>query len=212
MHATAESGDLFVGIAQDRVVFASVPLDMRTLGKRRGRRLLGGIGSLRVSSPSALSAASSLSTTSSPSAGCLVRLRRWCKHTYRQPPRLPGLYVAQLFGEAARIRGNLIRLFTHDGGRLMLPVAIARGAGKAEDDHVGTVFPDDPYHVREEAFAAPFFQGFRSRFGESEVDGAGEELLGAVEPTRGQQLLGANDSKLRALLGADQVLAPLAAG
>ena len=46
---------------------------------------------------------------------------------------------------------------------------------------------------------------------ESEIDGAGEELLGAVDLPRGQQFLRADDAELRALFGADQVLAAFAA-
>ena len=41
---------------------------------------------------------------------------------------------------------------------------------------------------------------------ESEIDGAREELLRAVDLARRQQLLRANDAELRALFGTDQVL------
>ena len=47
--------------------------------------------------------------------------------------------------------------------------------------------------------------------GESEIDGAGEELLGAIDLPRGQQFLRADDAELRTLFGADQVLAAFAA-
>ena len=49
------------------------------------------------------------------------------------------------------------------------------------------------------------------RLGEAEIDGAREELLGAVDLARVQQFLRADDAELRALFRADQVLAALAA-
>ena len=58
---------------------------------------------------------------------------------------------------------------------------------------------------------APLLQRLVGRARESEIDGAREELLGAVDLPRGQQFLRANHAELRALFGADQVLAAFAA-
>ena len=53
---------------------------------------------------------------------------------------------------------------------------------------------------------APFLETLLRRFGEAEIDGAGEELLSAINAPGRQQLLGANDAELVSLLGADEIL------
>ena len=57
-----------------------------------------------------------------------------------------------------------------------------------------------------------FFEGFIGGLDETEIDGAGEELLGAVDPARGQQFLRADQPQQVALLRSDEVLPALAAG
>ena len=57
----------------------------------------------------------------------------------------------------------------------------------------------------------PLGAGFADRLGEAEVERAGEELIAAVERPRLQQLLGANHAERVEQLGADDVLAALAA-
>ena len=56
-----------------------------------------------------------------------------------------------------------------------------------------------------------FAGGLVHRLGEAEVVGAGEELVAAVERARLQQLLGADHAERVEQLGADDVLAALAA-
>jgi len=48
-------------------------------------------------------------------------------------------------------------------------------------------------------------------FGEAEVEGPGEILLGSVDPPRREELLGAENPEERALLGADEILPSVAA-
>ena len=57
----------------------------------------------------------------------------------------------------------------------------------------------------------PFLQRLVGGARESEIDRAGEELLGAIDLARRQQFLRADDAELCALFGADQVLAAFAA-
>ena len=95
---------------------------------------------------------------------------------------------------------------------MVLPVAVTRSPAKAQDNDVRAVLPDDPDDVGEDAVVPPLAQGLLHGPGETEVDRAREKLPGAVDLARRQQLLGANQAELRALLGADQVLATLTTG
>src|SRR5439155_1583196 len=97
------------------------------------------------------------------------------------------------------------------GRRLMLAVPVARRAAEAEDDHVGPVAPYHPDDVGENTIVTPLPQGLLGGARETEVDGACEELLGAIDLARRQQLLGADDPHLRALLAADKILPAFAA-
>ncbi len=90
-------------------------------------------------------------------------------------------------------------------------MAVARRAGEAEDDDIGLVAADDPDHIREDLVVAPFFEGFLRGFGEPEIDGAGEELLGSIDAAGGQEFLGADHAEEVALLRPNQVLAAFAA-
>jgi hypothetical protein len=67
--------------------------------------------------------------------------------------------------------------------------------GKAGDDHIRTEVPDHPDHIGESGLMAPDLQGLLWRLGVTEVDRAGEVLLGAVETAGGQQLLRADDTE-----------------
>ncbi len=93
-----------------------------------------------------------------------------------------------------------------------MAVAIRRRAGENQNDDVGAVAADDPDDVAEDAVVPPLLHGFGGGFAETEIDGAGEELLGAIDLARRQQFLGANHAQRRALFGADQILPALAAG
>jgi len=59
---------------------------------------------------------------------------------------------------------------------------------------------------------APFLHGLGGGLGKAEVDGPGEELLGAIHAAGVQQLLRANQAQGGALLRTDDVLAALPAG
>ncbi len=125
---------------------------------------------------------------------------------------LPGLHPLQLFRKSLGIGGSGERFPAEDRGDLMLAMAIARCAAESKDDHVGTKAADHPNHVAQDFLAAPLLEGLFGSFGESEVDGAGKELLGSVNAPGSQQLLGPDDAQCVALLGADQILPAFAAG
>jgi hypothetical protein len=93
-------------------------------------------------------------------------------------------------------------------------VAVSAGllSREAAHDNVRLEFPDHPDDIAEGLFPAPEFEGLLGGLGIPEIDGPGEELLGAVDPAGGQELLRPDEADLRALLRADQVLAALAAG
>src|SRR5437763_4131154 len=90
-------------------------------------------------------------------------------------------------------------------------MTVTRRPREAEHHNVGPVVTNYPHNVAENAVVTPFLQGFCGGFGKTKIDGPCKKLLRAVDLARIQQLLGANDAQLRALLGADQVLATLAA-
>ena len=124
---------------------------------------------------------------------------------------VPGLDVAQLFGEARRVGGGGVGFPAEDRRDLVLAMAIARRPAEAQDHDIRPVAANDPDDIPENSVMAPLFKGFRGRLGEAEIDRAGEELLGAIDAPGRQQLLGTDESELRALLGADEVLPALPA-
>ena len=93
----------------------------------------------------------------------------------------------------------------------MLPVTIARRAAEPQNDHIRPVAADHPHHVAQDAVVPPLPHGLLGGLGEPEIDGAGEELFGAIDLPRRQQFLRAGHPKLCALFGADQILPALAA-
>src|SRR5436309_10805092 len=90
-------------------------------------------------------------------------------------------------------------------------MTVARRPREAEHDNIGPVVTDYPHYVAENAVVTPFLQSFCRSFGKTKIDRPCKKLFRAVNLARIQKFLGANDSQLRALLGADQVLAALAA-
>ena len=64
----------------------------------------------------------------------------------------------------------------------------------------------------EDFVVSPLGQRLGGCLGVAEVDGAAEKLLRAVDASRGQQFLGADQSEQVALFRADEVLAAFAAG
>ena len=93
----------------------------------------------------------------------------------------------------------------------MLAVAVLGRAAEHRDDDLGPKPPHDPHDVLEDGVLGPVLPGLVQRLGVAEIVGAGEILPRAVEPPRGQQLLGPDEPERLAQLRADEVLSPLAA-
>ncbi len=79
------------------------------------------------------------------------------------------------------------------------------------DDHVGPEGADHPDDIAEDFFFSPEGERLYRALRIAEIDGRGEELLGAVDPAGGQQLLGSDQPDFGSLLRADQVLAAFTA-
>ena len=126
-------------------------------------------------------------------------------------PRLPG---SQPFGDllrkACRVRGGAPRLVRQHRRRLVM-LAAAAPLRRHGGDHVGPDGANHPDEVAEDLVPAPPLEGLLDAEGVTEVDGAGEVLLGAVQPVRGVQLLGPQHRQRVEQLGADLVLAAVAA-
>ena len=86
---------------------------------------------------------------------------------------------------------------------------IARRAAEDRDDDLGPEPADDPHDVLEYRILRPMGPGVSQGLREPEIVGPGEELLGAVEAARGQQLLGPQQAECRPELATDQVLTPI---
>src|SRR5438105_12170740 len=82
---------------------------------------------------------------------------------------------------------------------------------KARHDHIGLKFADDPHDIGENSVAIPDRERLLRRFAEPEVERTREELFGAVDAARRQQLLRADDAEELAFFVADEVLAAVAA-
>ena len=93
----------------------------------------------------------------------------------------------------------------------MVAVSVGGRAGEHGDDDLRLEAPDHGDDVFENRVARPEAERLLGRLREAEVVCAREELLRAIELARGEQLLGPDDAELGAKLGADQVLASLAA-
>ncbi len=59
---------------------------------------------------------------------------------------------------------------------------------------------------------APLIEGLVGGLREAEIDGPGEELLGAIDLAGREKFLGPDQTQQLTLLGADQVLSAVAAG
>src|SRR5579863_86629 len=105
---------------------------------------------------------------------------------------LPRLHPFQLLRESLRIGSGGESFAAKNRRSLVLSMAIARRTAETQDDHVGTEAADHPHDIAEDLIVAPFLETFLGSFGEAEIDGAGEELLSAINATSRQQLLGAN--------------------
>src|SRR5690242_18843261 len=88
----------------------------------------------------------------------------------------------------------------------MLPVSVARRAREPQNYHVRAEMPDRPDHIGENAVMSPLGHRLLGRFGESEVNGPREKLLGAVDAAGRQKLLCTDDAQKVTLLRTDEVL------
>ena len=126
-------------------------------------------------------------------------------------PRLPGRQpLGDLLREAVRIGGGVPRLAGEHRRRLVVLAAAAPLRRHGGDD-VGADGADHPDEVAEDLLPPPALEGLFDAEGVSEVDGAAEVLLGPVEAMRRLQLLGPQHRQGVEQLGADLVLAAVAA-
>ena len=84
-------------------------------------------------------------------------------------------------------------------------------SGKHRDDRLRPEPPDGAHRVLEQHFPRPARERLLQRAGVAKVVGAGEILAGPFDPPRRLELAGADDAELDPELGANQVLAALAA-
>ena len=125
--------------------------------------------------------------------------------------RLPGSKpLGDLLRETIRIGGGMPSLVRKHRRRLVMLAAAATSWRQGGHD-IGTDGADHPHEVAEDLLPAPPLEGLLDAEGVAEVDGAGEVLLGAVQPVGGVQLLGPQHRQGVEQLGADFVLPSVAA-
>jgi hypothetical protein len=112
----------------------------------------------------------------------------------------------ELCGTARRVAQQIKRLPRNHAGDLMLAVPVGRGPGEDRDDDLRPEALDDRDDVFEDRIARPETKRLFCVLGKAEVVGAREELAGAVELPRREQLLRADDAELGTQLRSDQVL------
>src|ERR1700733_13103286 len=117
--------------------------------------------------------------------------------------------LPDLIGECARIGRGSYRSGRENSARLMLAMTRVHAAPSV-DDHVGPKHAKHSNHVLERHFA-PDFHGLIGALRIARVDSAREELLDAVVIARRQQLRSTENSQTFPLLGANRILATLAA-
>jgi hypothetical protein len=93
---------------------------------------------------------------------------------------------------------------------LMVTVSVLGSAGESRDDDEGSVQTDHPNEIGQDRLFAPLLCGLDMCLAETEIEGAGEELLSAVEAPGLQKLLGANDTESFEELRTNDVLASVA--
>jgi hypothetical protein len=111
--------------------------------------------------------------------------------------RLPRFQIIELVGKRLRIAGEFERFTGEDGrGDMMSVLARRLVRGKTGDDHVRLKRADDAHHVGKHLLVVPDAQRLAIILGIAKINRAGEKLLAAVQPARGQQFLGADDAQL----------------
>lgn len=125
-------------------------------------------------------------------------------------PRLQAL--GELLGVGFGVAGEFEGLDGKDGGGRVVAVGAAGLGRETGQNDVGLEAADDADHVADDFVAAPDALGVGVVFGETEIEGAGEKLLGTIEAAAGEEFLSAGDAEFVAELGADDVLTTVAAG
>ncbi len=121
-----------------------------------------------------------------------------------------GWSVCELLGKARRIgRGREGLLGQERRGGVV--AVVRRLRGEARDDHVGPEAADGEHDVGQHLVVAPDAQRLVGALRVAEVARAREELLGAVDAARREQLLRADEPEQLVLLGPDEVLPAVAA-
>src|SRR6185436_14221591 len=118
--------------------------------------------------------------------------------------------LGKLYWKTRGIGCRSISLWSQEARRLMMAVPVALRAVPLRSDYQRAKSANDANHVSEHRFPVPLGEGLFARLAEAEVEGAGEELYRAIHPSRGEQLIGANDAEQLIQLGAQQVLAAVA--
>src|SRR5207247_4839423 len=142
---------------------------------------------------------------------------RWAEDRIEDAPRqrecgrgrvAPGGAI-ELERTSCGVAHQVERLPRHDSGELMLAMAVRRRSREDRDDDLRAEAADDVDDVFEDGIARPEAECFVRRLGVSKVVGAREKLPRAVQLTRREQLVGAEDAELRPELRSDQILPPL---
>jgi len=127
---------------------------------------------------------------------------------------LRGLPGAQPFLDLIGIPRGIARSaerFGADAGGGLMMLSAAGAIGAHRDHHVGPREADQPHVVADDLVLAPLLERLVDAERVAEVHCAREELLGAVDAVRSQQLLGAQHAERLENLGADLILSAVAA-
>src|SRR2546423_270125 len=108
-------------------------------------------------------------------------------------PRSQALF--DLFGKARRVGGGAIGFGRQDARGLMMAMPIQRRARPRRNDHQRPEGADDAHHVCEHRLTIPFGERLLRRLAEAEIEGAGEELLRAIDTSGGLEFFGADDAE-----------------
>ena len=117
-----------------------------------------------------------------------------------------------LLREHLRVARQLERFLRDQPRRRVVAVAVALVSLEPRDEHERPLGADDADDVAEDVFLAPLLQRLVETLGESVIDHRAEVLpIDAVVPVRDQQFLGPDQPEAIEQLGADRVVAGLAA-
>src|SRR5215469_2252527 len=211
VEAARVGADLLVSAAEERIISGSV--DGRQLdGGCRGRAVGCGCG-LGLRGWCGWRATASAAAPAS--AGCCSgRSRAAGPAEPSGEVELPRLPSSQAFFDLLGIPGRIARreeaLAHQDGGSFVGAVAAA-ALNVHGDDDVGPERPDEADIVADDVLAAPLGDDFFGIKGVAVVDGAREVLLGTIDAVGREQFGSAEHGDIAEQLGADFVLAAVAA-